>query len=109
MTSSTTLSASNYNPFLQDTSMEQPTTPNMDTNTAADMFSSTPAPTFQATPTFSGQNSSSPMQTDLNSDPFGTFPGSDQMLNGASSQKDFSQEQQLWLQNHNKIIAKHLS
>ncbi|KAG5596699.1 hypothetical protein H5410_037931 [Solanum commersonii] len=86
-----------YNPFLQDISTEQPATP------------STPLPTFQATPTFSGQNSSSAVQNDLNSDPFGTFPSSDQMLNGAVNQKDFSDEQQLWLQNQNKIIAKHMS
>ncbi|MCD7470418.1 hypothetical protein HAX54_010286 [Datura stramonium] len=99
-------SAQHYNPFLQDTSTELPATPNMHTNTGSDMFSSTPAPTFQATPTFSGQESSS---ADLNSDPFGTFPSSDQMLNGAMSQKDFSHEQQLWLQNQNKIIAKHMS
>ncbi|KAJ8554564.1 hypothetical protein K7X08_025242 [Anisodus acutangulus] len=109
--SPTTLPASNnaYNPFLQDTSMELPPTLNLDTNTGSDMFSSMPRPTFQAKPTFSGQNSSSPVRSDLNSDPFGTFPSSDQMLNGATSQKDFSQEQQLWLQNQNKIIAKHMS
>ncbi|WMV38907.1 hypothetical protein MTR67_032292 [Solanum verrucosum] len=90
--------ANHYNPFLQDISTEQlPATP------------STPLPTFQATPTFSGQNSSSAVQNDLNSDPFGTFPSSDQMLNGAVNQKDFSDEQQLWLQNQNKIIAKHMS
>ncbi|XP_049414367.1 clathrin coat assembly protein AP180-like [Solanum stenotomum] len=82
--------ANHYNPFLQDISTEQPAT------------LSTPLPTFQATPTFSVQN-------DLNSDPFGTFPSSDQMLNGAVNQKDFSDEQQLWLQNQNKIIAKHMS
>ncbi|XP_059284289.1 clathrin coat assembly protein AP180-like [Lycium ferocissimum] len=109
ITSSTTLPASNYNPFLQDTSMEQPATPNMDTNTAAGMFLSAPVPTFQATPAFRGQNSSSPVHSDLHSDPFGSFPSSDQMLNGTMSQTDFSHEQQLWLQNQNKIIAKHSS
>ncbi|XP_055824792.1 clathrin coat assembly protein AP180-like [Solanum dulcamara] len=98
-----------YNPFLQDTSTEQPATPNMDTNIGASMFSSTPLPTFQATPTFSGENSSSAVQSDLNSDPFGTFQSSDQTLNGVMNQKDFSVEQQLWLQNQNKIIAKHMS
>ncbi|KAK6784880.1 hypothetical protein RDI58_018335 [Solanum bulbocastanum] len=90
-------SSNHYNPFLQYISTELPATP------------STPLPTFQATPTFSGQNSSSAVQNDLNSDPFGTFPSSDQMLNGAVNQKDFSDEQQLWLQNQNKIIAKHMS
>ncbi|PHT76355.1 hypothetical protein T459_19877 [Capsicum annuum] len=101
--------ANHYNPFLQDTLTEQYAMQNADTNTATSMFSSTPLPTFQATPTFSSQNPSSTMPTDLNSDPFGTFLSSDQMLNGAMSQKDFSDQQQLWLQNQNKIIAKHLS
>ncbi|TMW82389.1 hypothetical protein EJD97_006048 [Solanum chilense] len=92
-----TESANHYNPFLQDTSTEQPAT------------QSTPLPTFQATPTFIGQNASSAVQNDMNFDPFGTFPSSDQMLNGGVNQKDFSDEQKSWLQNQNKIIAKHMS
>ncbi|KAG5568727.1 hypothetical protein H5410_064256 [Solanum commersonii] len=49
----------------------------MDTN----MFSLIPLPTFQATTTFSCQNFTSALQSDLNSDPFGTFLSSDQTLN----------------------------
>uniref|UniRef100_M1ALB1 Uncharacterized protein n=1 Tax=Solanum tuberosum TaxID=4113 RepID=M1ALB1_SOLTU len=56
-----------YNPFLPDTSKEQPATPNMGTNTAASMFSSTLLPISQAAiTTFSGQNSTSAVQSDLN-------------------------------------------
>lgn len=77
----------------------------MDANTAASMFSLTPLPTFQATTTFSCQNFTSAVQSDFNSDPFGTFLSSDQTLNESMHQKDFSDEQKLWLQNQNKIIA----
>ncbi|KAG5624512.1 hypothetical protein H5410_009730 [Solanum commersonii] len=46
----------------------------MGTNTTASMFSSTLLPTSQAAiTTFSGQNSTSAVQSDLNLDPFGTF------------------------------------
>ncbi|XP_009758404.1 clathrin coat assembly protein AP180-like [Nicotiana sylvestris] len=88
-----------YNPFLQDTSTELP----------SNKFSSTAAPTFQATPTFSAQDFSSAVVSDVNSDPFGTFSSSEQMLNGTINQKNLLHEQQLWLQNQNKIIAKHMS
>ncbi|KAH0774140.1 hypothetical protein KY290_011277 [Solanum tuberosum] len=113
-----------YNPFLQDTSMELamvPATgapapfPTLTTNssfsfpTSTDMFtSSTPAPTFQATPTFSAQNhTTGPMQSTNMDDPFATFSSSDQMFNGIKNEQNLMQEQQLWLQNQNKIIAKH--
>ncbi|XP_016478337.2 clathrin coat assembly protein AP180-like [Nicotiana tabacum] len=91
--------ANHYNPFLQDTSTELP----------SNMLSTTAAPTFQATPTFSAQSSFSAVQRDVNSDPFGTFSSSEQMLNGAINQQNLLHEQQLWLQNQNKIIAKHMS
>ncbi|KAJ8527862.1 hypothetical protein K7X08_015313 [Anisodus acutangulus] len=111
-----------YNPFLQDTSMELamvpvtgPTYPTMAMSasftfpTSADMFSSSgPAPTFQATPTFSAQNNTTGAVQSTNvDDPFATFSSSDQMFNGITNEQNLLQEQQLWLQNQNKIIAKH--
>ncbi|CAN4096242.1 unnamed protein product [Withania somnifera] len=113
-----------YNPFLQDISMELamvPVTgapapyPTMATNslltfpTSTDMFtSSAPAPTFRATPTFSGQNhTTGPMHGTNMNDPFATFSSSDQKFNGIKNEQNLMQEQQLWLQNQNKIIAKH--
>ncbi|KAG5592837.1 hypothetical protein H5410_043351 [Solanum commersonii] len=66
-TTSNNKPTNHYNPFLPDTSKEQPAMPNMGTNTAANMFSSTLLPTSQAAiTTFSGQNSTSAVQSDLN-------------------------------------------
>ncbi|KAM3382831.1 clathrin coat assembly protein like [Capsicum galapagoense] len=113
-----------YNPFLQDTSMDLamvPVTsapapyPTMTKNssfsfpTTTDMFtSSAPAPTFRATPTFSVQNhTTGSMQGTNMDDPFATFSSSDKMFNGIKNEQNLMQEQQLWLQNQNKIIAKH--
>ncbi|MCD9639683.1 hypothetical protein HAX54_024389 [Datura stramonium] len=121
-----------YNPFLQDTSMElamvpftaataTATYPTMATNApftfpmSTDMFSSSapapaPAPTFQATPTFSAQNhTTGPVQGTNMDDPFATFSSSDQMFNGIKNEQNLLHEQQLWLQNQNKIIAKHMA
>ncbi|OIT25002.1 PREDICTED: clathrin coat assembly protein AP180-like [Nicotiana attenuata] len=118
-----------YNPFLQDTSMDlamvpvttatttaTATYPTMATNapftfpTSTDMFSSsTPAPTFQATPTFTAQNSTSGAVQSSVEDPFATFSSSDQMFNGIPNEQNLLHEQQLWLQNQNKIIAKHMA
>ncbi|KAG5609193.1 hypothetical protein H5410_020474 [Solanum commersonii] len=56
-----------YNPFYRTHRKECTATPNMGTNTAASMFSSTLLPTSQAAiTTFSGQNSTSAVQSDLN-------------------------------------------
>ncbi|CAN4094214.1 unnamed protein product [Withania somnifera] len=112
-----------YNPFLQDTSMELAlvpvagapapyptiTTSSFTFPTSTDMFtSSTPAPTFYATPTFSAQNHTSRPVHDTNmDDPFATFSSSDQKFNGITNEQHLMQEQQLWLQIQNKIIAKH--
>ncbi|XP_070033254.1 clathrin coat assembly protein AP180-like [Nicotiana tomentosiformis] len=117
--------AQHYNPFLQDTSMDlamvpvttaTATYPTMATNapftflTSTDMFSSsTPAPTFQATPTFSAQNPTSGAVQSSVEDPFATFSSSDQMFNGIPNEQNLLHEQQLWLQNQNKIIAKHMT
>ncbi|KAM7492376.1 hypothetical protein LguiA_035297 [Lonicera macranthoides] len=71
-----------------------------------DIFSS--APTFQATPTFSAQNQNHTSGLQNENDPFGAF-GSEQLLNGSMNQQILLQEQQLWLQQQNKIIAKHMN
>ncbi|KAL9145047.1 hypothetical protein ABFS82_13G013600 [Erythranthe guttata] len=83
---------SHYNPFLQDlTELQVPTNQQSPISTM---------PTFQATPTFSAQNPNE-------NDPFAEFSG-DQTLSTPADQQNLLQQQQLWLQNQNKIIAKHL-
>lgn len=108
------VSLHHYNPFLQETT-EIPAMPTTTTTSTyfevafpanTDMFSS--APTFQATPTFSTQNPNDTFGSQNENDPFGAF-GSEQLLNGSMNQQNLLQEQQLWLQQQNKIIAKHMS
>ncbi|KAL3635387.1 hypothetical protein CASFOL_019934 [Castilleja foliolosa] len=82
-----------YNPFLVDP-FELPA--------VSKEQSAVSAPTFQATPTFSVQN---PNQNE--NDPFES--GGEKMFNSSMDQQNLQQEQQLWLQNQNKIIAKHLT
>ncbi|KAI3457358.1 hypothetical protein Pfo_014021 [Paulownia fortunei] len=93
--------SNHYNPFLQDP-MELPETSNQQ--------SAISVPTFQATPTFSVQNpdpTSFPAQKE--NDPFacGAEFSGEQMLSSPTDQQNLLQEQQVWLQNQNKIIAKH--
>ncbi|GFP79595.1 clathrin coat assembly protein ap180 [Phtheirospermum japonicum] len=91
-----------YNPFLVDP-FELPAVSNEQ--------SAISAPTFQATPTFSVQN---PNQTPYavvqnENDPFasgGEFTG-EKMFSSPMDHQNLQKEQQLWLQNQNKIIAKH--
>ncbi|XP_047335949.1 clathrin coat assembly protein AP180-like [Impatiens glandulifera] len=81
-----------YNPFLHEPSFE-----------AAGEIS---VPTFQAVPTFWAANPSN------ETDPFATFPpvgSSDQGLDWAQNSPKLLQEQQLWLQQQDKIIAKRIS
>ncbi|CDP10986.1 unnamed protein product [Coffea canephora] len=124
-------SQQHYNPFLEDT----PALPSMPfpdsittTAAAADEFqlefpateAYSFAPTFQAAepavptfkaslpPTFSAQDpTGTAMVPELENDPFATVFSSDQMLNASMNQQNFLHEQQLWLQNQTKIIAKH--
>ncbi|WCJ37492.1 ENTH/ANTH/VHS superfamily protein [Euphorbia peplus] len=115
-----------YNPFLQD-NIEIPTlalpsneqqvfpTDEMFTTTSYDQrvfpiddtFSA--APTFHATPTFSVKDP--PFPTDP--DPFEIVPSGvangQECNNGFMDQQMLMHEQQLWLQNQDKIIAKHFS
>ncbi|KAI5683250.1 hypothetical protein M9H77_04478 [Catharanthus roseus] len=117
-------SSHHYNPFLQDT-----TTPELsstvdfqmgfaDANSQPTFGSvptfqaSFPAPTFQATPpTFSANNPNSTTiaPTDVQNDPFAAFSCDQQLFSGSMNQQNFLHEQQLWLQNQNKIIAKHIA
>ncbi|PIN22152.1 Clathrin assembly protein AP180 [Handroanthus impetiginosus] len=85
-----------YNPFLEDP-MELP-------QASPNQQSAISVPTFQTTPTFSVHN---PNQNE--NDPFacGTEFSGEQMLRSPTSQHNLLLEQQLWLQNQNKIIAKH--
>ncbi|CAL5394011.1 unnamed protein product [Camellia sinensis] len=111
-----------YNPFLQDTTeltaIATVTTPTpIPTTTATDFEASFPAndgfswgPTFQATPTFSAQNPNSPsMALQNENDPFASYPigGDEQGFSGSTNQQNLLHEQQLWLQQQNKIIARH--
>ncbi|CAH9130469.1 unnamed protein product [Cuscuta epithymum] len=70
-----------------------------------------PAPTFRATaPAFpgGGPTGTGSTQNDEN-DPFASLLN-DEMFGGSNSRgRNLVQEQQLWLHNQNKIIAKHLS
>lgn len=67
------------------------------------------APTFQAAPTyglptFQAATSTYSTQNSNENDPF-----SDQMFNGSISQQNLLNEQQLWLQQQNEIMAKHMA
>lgn len=85
-----------YNPFLQDT---------MEVSNVQPAIS---VPTFHAIPSFSMQI---PNQTSFTAqsynDPFAvsSFP-SESMLSSSMDQQNLVHEQQLWLRNQNKIIAK---
>lgn len=92
-----------YNPFLQDTSTENDRT-----------FSATP--TFHAAaaaPTFLANNPQETMISGIQNenDPFGGAILADEHLPDGSPMKEKSllDEQQLWLENQSKIIAKHMA
>lgn len=85
-----------YNPFLVDF-------------VASNQKSPLAAPTFQATPTFSAQN---PDVSVFEDDLFAIgaeFPGEEVPSDAVEQQNLLQQQQQLWLQNQNKILAKNLS
>ncbi|XP_059451786.1 clathrin coat assembly protein AP180 isoform X2 [Corylus avellana] len=95
-----------YNPFLQDTSTENDRG-----------FSATP--TFHAAaalPTFLANNPQETMISGIQNenDPFAAHPGGamadEQVSNGSPmNEKSLLDEQQLWLENQSKIIAKHMA
>ncbi|KAL8478227.1 hypothetical protein ACS0TY_030212 [Phlomoides rotata] len=90
-----------YNPFLQDL-MELSVASN------ANQQSPTPVPTFQATPTFSAQNPN--LNSISEEDPFACGAEfREQVFCSNTDQQSLQQQQQLWLQNQNKIISKHFS
>ena len=93
------------NPFLQD--FEE--TPIM-AATAPNFFPT--KPTFQATPTFSAQNPTNNTAVEMQNsdDPFAAYPteiSSEVRFNGPDNQQQIvKHEQNLWLEQQNKIIAK---
>ncbi|CAI9757285.1 unnamed protein product [Fraxinus pennsylvanica] len=113
-----TLPSNHYNPFLQD-ALEFPvaaTIPDVATPAIAAtklQAAAQVAHTFSSAPTFSVQNpnkasSAAQIENDLFSPYLSTTFSNDQAFNSSMSQQNVLQEQQLWLQNQNKIIAKHM-
>ncbi|XP_075480839.1 LOW QUALITY PROTEIN: clathrin coat assembly protein AP180-like [Primulina tabacum] len=85
-----------YNPFL------------LDLEPSRVQLSTAVAPTFQEPPTFSVQNTNQESSVLHNeSDPFNAFFG-EHAFSTSTNQHNLQHEQQLWLQNQNKIIAKHM-
>ncbi|KAJ0052930.1 hypothetical protein Pint_01960 [Pistacia integerrima] len=74
-----------------------------------DTFSA--APTFRATPTFEHNVDPFTMAMQIEDDPFESCMGDNQMHinNGSPNNQIVLHEQQLWLQNQNKIIAKRMA
>ncbi|KAH7844338.1 hypothetical protein Vadar_026934 [Vaccinium darrowii] len=106
-----------YNPFLDDATeltalatLPAPATGAELGFSANDGFS--PGPTFEAAPTFCAGNSSSMALALVNeNDPFAPYPigGGEGGFSGSGNQQNLLLEQQLWLQQQNKIIARHLA
>lgn len=92
--------SNHYNPFLQD-------------EIEISNMAGTATPTFHAIPPLSMQN---PKQRSFENDPFAdanwpaaSFSSSDPVLSGSVDQQNLLHEQQLWLINQNKIIAKNMT
>ncbi|XP_026408565.1 clathrin coat assembly protein AP180-like [Papaver somniferum] len=83
--------------------MSTPTSPLAMCNSVFDPFSSL-VPTFQAKPTFSAQN-----PNDSENDPFATTTPSSAIDQATMNRQNLLLEQQMWLQNQNKIIAKNIA
>ncbi|KAI5599522.1 hypothetical protein POPTR_002G224500v4 [Populus trichocarpa] len=102
-----------YNPFLQDTTEIPATVATTDSQSICpvnEMFSV--APTFRATPTFSEQNPDTAAGLHNQDDPFApclTTMAAGHVSNVSMDQQSLLQQQQLWLQNQDKIIAKNMS
>lgn len=101
-----------YNPFLQD-AMDASTSVNGEQEEfeiSTDTFSV--APTFRATPTFGRDDVDQfTMESQSQDDPFETCMTENHMHNnnGSPDHQLVLHEQQLWLQNQSKIIAKHMA
>ncbi|KAK4492818.1 hypothetical protein RD792_000143 [Penstemon davidsonii] len=97
------LQQAHYNPFLQDSD---------ESAAVLNGQSDISTPTFQVVPTFSVQNSNQDLFSMKNeNDPFAcvdAFSGDEKILGSSMNQQDFLQEQELWVRNQNKIIAKHM-
>ncbi|XAR55324.1 hypothetical protein NMG60_11035368 [Bertholletia excelsa] len=116
---SLTASEHYYNPFLQDTTELTTVPANFETAVQgalpATFNNFSAAPTFQATPTFCLQApSSTSTSREKEYDPFASYTttsvGGEQVLGGGSmNQQSLFQEQQLWLQQQNKIISRQTS
>ena len=102
-----------YNPFLEDTTEIPASVATTDSQSKCpvnEMFSV--APTFQANPTFSEQNPDTAAGLHNQDDPFApclTTMAAGHVSNVSMDQQSLLQEQQLWLQNQDKIIAKNMS
>ncbi|XP_022877269.1 clathrin coat assembly protein AP180 isoform X1 [Olea europaea var. sylvestris] len=119
-----TLPSNHYNPFLQDVfefpvaatmpEVAIPTTATIPEVGATNMqVAAQIANIFSSAPTFSAQNPNEvSFAAQIENDPFAPYSSTtfsnDQMFNSTMSQQNLLQEQQLWLQNQNKIIAKHM-
>ncbi|KAJ8749355.1 hypothetical protein K2173_018843 [Erythroxylum novogranatense] len=106
----TSLQEQYYNPFLQD-AIDAPAdvipTENQSVFPSNNLFPMTP--TFQATPTFNAQNPNQTLQWHNEDNPFGPCPTGLVSAHGCNSsvdQQHLLREQQLWLQQQDKIIAK---
>ncbi|KAK0588523.1 hypothetical protein LWI29_002016 [Acer saccharum] len=97
-----------YNPFL----LEETGASSMTTTVSGEQGQFPVTDVFNVAPTFSAQNCGQ-NATGFQDDLFGSFPGlmdnKHVHSNGSVDQQNVLQEQQLWLQNQNKIIAKHIS
>ncbi|XP_047940257.1 clathrin coat assembly protein AP180-like [Salvia hispanica] len=87
-----TPASQHYNPFLEDAA---------ETAAAA-------TPTFQATPTFSAENPNVGVIEDDLFDSWADFPG-DQDDGDGEDEQNLKEQQELWLQNQNKILEKNCS
>lgn len=95
-----------YNPFLQD-SVEAAPTFHAATSAAAPTFSTQSETLMAAAPTFVANNPQDTISAifQKENDPFDAV-GDEHVCNG--NEKSVLDEQQLWLENQNKIIAKHM-
>lgn len=78
-----------YNSFLQDTSTEHVQRQTWILIQQQACSHQHLLPTFQVTPIYSVHNSTSKVQSDLDSDPFGTFSSSDQAQNESNESEEF--------------------
>ncbi|KAG6750102.1 hypothetical protein NC652_033692 [Populus alba x Populus x berolinensis] len=102
-----------YNPFLQDTAEIPAIVAPIDSHAACPVNDTlSMGPTFQATPTFSVQKSDTAAGLQSEDDPFASClakMAAGHKPNGSMDQQIMLQQQQLWLQQQDRIIAKNMS